>query len=178
MKTSENLEFYVGRGLYDIYLVKNSEREASDHIDYECEEIVARSSEGFVRVKVQTRHNCYPGKPSKRKEPSTHIIDKATYEQARSMPDAKLITGSDKESIQRQSERTRHADNLARQIDDHAPMCPVCRTKMTASESKHGPFWGCPRFKRCRTKGTPMSSDVKAKIREREALMSSALSPD
>lgn len=176
MKTSENLEFYVGRGLYDIYLVKNREREASDHIDYECEEIVARSSEGFVRVEVRTRHNCFRRPP--KRDQSMDVIDEATYENARSMPDAKFITGSDRESIQRRFERKRREDSLSRQIDDLAPMCRVCDIKMIPREREHDLFWGCPQFKRCKTKTTPMTFDVKAKIRERHALMHSDWSLD
>lgn len=169
---TDNFDLYINNGLFDIYLVEKHENESSDHVDYVYEEIVARQSNGFVRVKVQTRYNSYPGHPPKVKYDITSI-EHAIYEQQRSSPNSKFIVGSDNLTINKIIEKRRCVDDLTRQIDEKAPQCPFCDSKMTIRDGKYGFFWGCPRFGRCRQKGTEMSSDVKDKINERKSLLDS-----
>lgn len=40
--------------------------------------------------------------------------------------------------------------DLATEGDWATPTCPSCGTKMTARDSKRGPFWGCPKYPKCR----------------------------
>jgi restriction system protein len=47
-------------------------------------------------------------------------------------------------------ERSKHLLELTTAGDWTTPTCPSCGERMTARESKRGPFWGCVTYPRCR----------------------------
>lgn len=167
---SSNLNLYINLGLSEIFIINQSESESEDHIDYVYEEIVARSSDGYVSVQVQTKLNHYPGKGSKRSHTSKKISQEDYLNQS-SSAEAQFVSGSDVESIQKLADQKQRDATLQREIQGHAPKCQQCGTQMMPKESAHGLFWGCPKFRSCKSRVEPMSADVKAKVRERNGLV-------
>jgi len=158
---SDLLNEYLRMGLSDIIVLDHTwhEEAGGSQAEDTTETVVARKGEAFLRIKVLETVTFGWGAKRWFGVSSEEEITKKQY-LTLALGKEKIDSTEAVKKIQDSASHLKRMDEFLERIEEMAPNCGECKSKLEAKSGKFGPFWGCPRFPKCR--GTAkMASEAK-----------------
>jgi hypothetical protein len=138
-------------GLSGIVCIATSSHESKvgsgDEDTYET--VVARKGDQFAMISVHERAKFGSSAGRRFKVSSEASISESEYQRLSKGEDL-VDTAERLEGLTQDEQRAARLKNLDHQLDELAPKCPGCGRTMKRKYGKHGSFWGCPRYPKCR----------------------------
>lgn len=162
LNISEFLPNYVRLGLSDIVVILHDFREENRGWGDEdvTETIVARKGDDFVKVSASAHHHVGFGSGGGHHIGPEEPISQLEYEK---LTEGKktIDTSAARKEVELERARLVRHDELERNLNQLAPVCPECGAKLIWRTGKRGPFWGCPNFRERSCHGSAsMSADA------------------
>lgn len=156
---SELVDHLIQRGFQDIATIERWTKEETGGFqdEHEYESVVAIKGTNHYKVTLDRLIKYGPGSGAPSFTPSTIQI---TPEEYRSLRGGRQIEDNDNyrqnllDREQRQQKNRSRADEIRQTLKNVAPNCPRCSAKLVSKHGSNGYFWGCPRYRQTRCKGS------------------------